>query len=53
LLIDLDFALVKKIVKTGKNLELHDRVILTTAKLYQATILTRDSVLKSVVPTIW
>ena len=52
-IIDLDFALIKEIVKIGKKLELHDRVILTTAKFFQATILTRDSVLKSLVSTIW
>jgi len=52
-IIDLDFVLIKEIVKIGKKLELHDRVILTTAKFFQATILTRDSILKSLVPTIW
>lgn len=52
-IIDLDFDITKKLAQIGKGLDLHDRVILTVSKIYQGTILTRDSEIKNCAKTIW
>lgn len=50
---DLDFEAVKIIAKTGKGLDLHDRVIATAGKIFNAVVLTRDTEIKKVVKTLW
>jgi len=50
---NLDFVLIKEIVKRGKGLDLHDRVILTISKIYKGVILTKDLEIKKFAKTIW
>lgn len=50
---ELDFSLFKEIIKTGKGLDLHDRIIVATSKVFQAVILTKDAEIKKLAKTIW
>ncbi|MEK7542652.1 MAG: PIN domain-containing protein [Patescibacteria group bacterium] len=50
---DVDFPLVKELVRIGRGLDLHDRIILATGKLFNGIILTRDSKLKKFTKVIW
>ncbi len=50
---DVDFPLVKELVRIGRGLDLHDRIILATGKLFNGIILTRDSKLKKFAKVIW
>jgi len=49
----LDFSLIKEIVKIGKGLDLHDRIIVAISKIYEGVILTKDLEIKKIAETIW
>mgnify|MGYP001558793107 FL=1 len=52
-IVDVNFLLIKELARIGRGLDLHDRVILTTSKLFNGIILTRDSKLKKFTKVIW
>jgi len=52
-IIDLNFSLIKEIIKIGKGLDLHDRIIVTISKIYKGIILTKDSKIKKFAKIIW
>ena len=47
--------IIRKLPRIKDNLELHDRVIAATAKLYKAKIITRDRKIKKILSSkvIW
>jgi len=47
LIYPVDLALVRECAKFSKNLEMHDRLILATAKLFKAPLVTKDKEIKS------
>ena len=51
--VPIDFEQIKRLVKIGRGLDLHDRVILTIAEIFNAVILTRDKELREKAKTIW
>ncbi len=53
MVVDLDLYLVEKIVKVGKGLDLHDRIILAVAHAYDGIILTKDVEIRERGKTIW
>lgn len=50
---DVNFPLIKELVRIGRGLDLHDRIILVVGKLFNGAILTRDSKLKKFTKAIW
>jgi len=52
-IIPLDSEWLRVILRTGRGLELHDRVILTIAKTFRAHVLTKDTEIKGSTETIW
>lgn len=50
---ELGFGEAKEIVKIGKGLDLHDRMIVVAAEMLQAVVLTRDAEIKKFTKTIW
>lgn len=52
-IVDLNFSLIKEIIKIGKGLDLHDRIIVTISKIYKGIILTKDSKIKKFAKIIW
>lgn len=53
LVINLDFAQVREMVGIGKGLDLHDRIILTVAKVFRGIVLTKDPAIQKLTKTIW
>jgi predicted nucleic acid-binding protein len=51
--VPLDVHTFREMLKLPSALELHDRVIAATARLYGAKVVTRDAELTSAVDTIW
>ena len=51
----LDLEIIKKLPRIKDNLELHDRVIVATAELFKAKIITRDRKIKKLLGSkvIW
>lgn len=52
-IVGLDFALIKEIPTIGRGLDLHDRIIVVVAKIYNGIVLTKDSQIKKFIKTIW
>ncbi|MCG2698442.1 PIN domain-containing protein [Candidatus Parcubacteria bacterium] len=50
---ELNFLLFKEMIKIGKGLDLHDRIIIAASKMFQAVILTKDAEIKKLAKTIW
>lgn len=50
---DVNFPLIQELVRIGRGLDLHDRIILTVSKLSNGILLTRDSKLKKFAKVIW
>lgn len=50
---DVNMPLIQELVRIGKGLDLHDRIIFTVSKLSNGIILTRDSKLKKFAKVIW
>lgn len=52
---ELDFAIIKKLPDTYPLTELHDQIIVATALLYEAQVLTKDGAIRDsgLVETIW
>lgn len=55
LIASLDFGLIEKVAKTGRGLDLHDRVIAVTAKLHEAIVLSKDREIRKMkgIKTLW
>ena len=53
-IVSLDTAVVEKVFSIPENLEMHDRIILATAKLLGVAIITKDKTIsKQYSKTIW
>ena len=54
-IIDLNLEVIEELKNIGDTLEMHDRIILATAKLYSAIILTKDKEIKNLgeIETVW
>jgi len=52
-IVPLDSEWLRVILRTGRGLELHDRVIMTVAKTFRAHVLTKDTEIKGLTETIW
>ena len=52
-IVGLDFSLIKQIPGRAKELDLHDRVIITISKVYKGIILTKDLGIKKFTKIIW
>jgi len=54
-IVPFDFAIAKECFLLPKELEIHDRVIVATAKTYETLLVTRDRVIieSKVIETIW
>jgi len=54
-IIDLNLLLVKEIIKIGRGLDLHDRIIVATANFWDAKIISKDRLIKEYFPkkVIW
>jgi len=54
LIYPVDYALVKECAKLDKNLEMHDRLIVATARIFNAPLVSKDQQVKRVFnKTIW
>lgn len=52
--VSLDTATVQEVVKTSARLEMHDRIIVASAKLLDASLITKDRVIRKYYKhTIW
>lgn len=51
--VGLSFEHVKAIIKIGKGLDLHDRVVVMTGKMFGGVILTKDSQIKQFTEVVW
>lgn len=54
-IVPFDFPIFEEVMKLPLDLELHDRIIVATARIYEAKVLTKDEkITKSgVVAVIW
>ena len=50
---EIGFSDLRKIVDTGKGLDLHDRLIVLAAKEFEAAVLTKDPQIQEQAQTIW
>ena len=50
-----DFSIFKEMLRLTKELEMHDRIIVATAQLYNAKIITKDRIIKKLsgIDYIW
>jgi predicted nucleic acid-binding protein len=53
LIANFDMPVFELLLTLPSDLEMHDRIIAATAKLYNAALVTRDRKLIGVVPTLW
>ncbi len=54
-IVSLDIELIRRMIKVGVTLELHDRIIVTLARQWDAKILTKDRKIGAVekIKTLW
>lgn len=48
-----NFETFQEMARLSPELELHDRIIAATARVYGATLITRDATLTTLVETVW
>jgi predicted nucleic acid-binding protein len=53
IVLPMDITVLEEMVRIGPGLEMHDRIIAATARVFDATVLTRDPMLAGVVETLW
>jgi predicted nucleic acid-binding protein len=49
----MDMAVLEEMVRIGPGLEMHDRIIAATARVFEAAVLTRDPAFDGIVETLW
>ena len=54
-IVSFDFPIFQAMLQLSENWDIHDRIIAATANYYQATLITRDKMLRdsSQVKTVW
>jgi predicted nucleic acid-binding protein len=52
-IVNLDMAVLRLARELPSDLELHDRLIAATARLYGAQLVTRDRQFRGVIETVW
>jgi predicted nucleic acid-binding protein len=53
LIVALDSAILDEVLRLPSSIEMHDRIIAATARVYGAKLVSRDRVFGGVVETVW
>ena len=52
-IVPFDLMVLEEMIRLPQELEIHDRIIAATGKIYRAKVMTKDAELSKIVATVW